>query len=190
MNNFNVVATPGELPRKVLHKDGVAAETVRRIERGHHAKTHGFLAYQLPADCSEGAAQGNVMWKKWWVEEKVEGGFGTEVVHFKAVQRVSVRGGVFDAHVRGARGIEVALDDAAGEFVFWLPEHRALVAGDLILGRAHGLEIPRTWLEDRYDATVALLRPLLELPVGSVLVTHGEPVLEDGYEELARALSA
>ena len=35
---------------------------------------------------------------------------------------------------------------AAGEFVFWMPEHRALVAGDLIIGRAHGLEVPRPWL--------------------------------------------
>jgi hypothetical protein len=80
--------------------------------------------------------------------------------------------------------------EATGELVFWLPEHRALVAGDVILGRAHGLEVPRTWLEDRYDETVALLQPLLDLPVERVLVTHGEPVLEDGHEELERALSA
>ena len=39
------------------------------------------------------------------------------------------------------------------------------------------------------DALVAL-RPLLELPIDRVLVTHGEPVLEDGYEALGRALAA
>ena len=79
--------------------------------------------------------------------------------------------------------------EAAGEFVFWLPEHRALVAGDLIIGRAHGLEVPRAWLEDRYEEAVARLRPLLDLPVDRVLVTHGEPVLEDGLEALERALA-
>jgi hypothetical protein len=86
-------------------------------------------------------------------------------------------------------GVEIAAE-AAGEFVFWLPEHRAIVAGDVILGRAHGLEVPRTWLEDGYDAAIAALRPLLELPVDRVLVTHGEPVLEDGHEALERALFA
>jgi hypothetical protein len=86
-------------------------------------------------------------------------------------------------------GVEIAVE-AAEEFVYWLPEHRALVAGDVILGRAHGLEVPRAWLEDRYEETVAELRPLLELPVDRVLVTHGEPVLEDGDEALERALSS
>jgi len=79
--------------------------------------------------------------------------------------------------------------EPAGELVFWLPEHRALIAGDVIIGRAHGLEVPRAWLEDGWDAAVAALRPLLELPVDRVLVTHGEPVLEDGHEALERALA-
>jgi hypothetical protein len=33
------------------------------------------------------------------------------------------------------------------------------------------------------------LRPLLELPVELVLVTHGEPVLEDGQAALSKALA-
>jgi hypothetical protein len=86
-------------------------------------------------------------------------------------------------------GVSIAAE-TADEFVFWLPEHRALVAGDLIIGRAHGVEVPRAWLEERYDATIAALRPLLEFPVERMLVTHGEPVLEDGYEALERAFSA
>jgi hypothetical protein len=85
-------------------------------------------------------------------------------------------------------GVEIAAE-TAGEFVFWLPQHRALVAGDLILGRAHGLEVPRAWLGKRYDEAVEALRPLLELPVDRVLVTHGEPVLEDGLEALERTLA-
>lgn len=90
-------------------------------------------------------------------------------------------------------GVEIAVEatgaEPLGEFVFWVPEHRALVVGDLLLGRAHGLEVPRTWLEDGYDAAIAALRRLLELPVDRVLVTHGEPVLEDGLEALERALA-
>jgi hypothetical protein len=84
-------------------------------------------------------------------------------------------------------GVEVGAE-AAGELVFWLPEHRALVAGDVLIGRAHGLEVPRAWLADGWDAAVAALRPLLELPVERVLVAHGEPVLEDGSEALEAAL--
>ncbi len=84
-------------------------------------------------------------------------------------------------------GVEAAAA-AWDETVYWLPEHRALVCGDVILGRAHGLEVPRTWLEDRYERTLVELRPLLDLPVERVLVTHGEPVVEDGYEALERAL--
>jgi hypothetical protein len=34
------------------------------------------------------------------------------------------------------------------------------------------------------------LRPLLELPIEMVLVSHGEPVLSGGREALAKALSA
>jgi hypothetical protein len=109
-----------------------------------------------------------------------------------------------DSHRRSATELSSRYDGAIGkrptgvevgakawdETVFWLPEHRALVSGDVILGRAHGLEVPQAWIGDRYDATVSELRPLLDLPVDRVLVTHGEPVLEDGLEALARALSA
>jgi glyoxylase-like metal-dependent hydrolase (beta-lactamase superfamily II) len=85
-------------------------------------------------------------------------------------------------------GVEVAVA-AWEEQVYWLSEHRALVFGDVVLGRAHGLEVPRTWIGDeRYEEVLAQLRPLLDFPVERALVTHGEPVLEDGHEALARAL--
>jgi len=86
------------------------------------------------------------------------------------------------------RGVEVALD-RFGERVYWIPEHRTLVFGDVVLRRAGGLELPRTWIgEDYYEATVDALRPLLDLPVERVLVAHGEPVLADGHAALAAAL--
>jgi hypothetical protein len=39
------------------------------------------------------------------------------------------------------------------------------------------------------DELRAALAPLLDLPVEQVLVSHGEPVLENGREELVRAFA-
>jgi len=87
------------------------------------------------------------------------------------------------------RGVEVALD-RFDERVYWIPEHRSLVFGDVLVARGGRLELPRSWIgEEHYDATIDALRPLLELPVERVLVAHGEPVLEDGRAALAAALS-
>lgn len=87
-------------------------------------------------------------------------------------------------------GVEVPLD-RSGERVYWIPEHRALVFGDAVTGRAGGVRLPRTWIgAEHYDEVVESLRPLLELPVERILVAHGEPVLEDGQAALARALAA
>jgi len=44
-------------------------------------------------------------------------------------------------------------------------------------------------VEPEHDLREALA-PLLELPVDRVLVSHGEPVLENGREAIARALAA
>jgi glyoxylase-like metal-dependent hydrolase (beta-lactamase superfamily II) len=85
-------------------------------------------------------------------------------------------------------GVEVALDEW-GDRVYWIAAHRSLVFGDVLLERAGSLEVPRTWVgEENYDAVVEALRRLLDLPIERVLVTHGEPVLEDGREALAAAL--
>jgi hypothetical protein len=84
----------------------------------------------------------------------------------------------------------------AGETMFWLPEVRALVPGDRLLGDgAGGVRVcPDSWL--RYlrgsidgSQLRTLLAPLLDLPVERVLTSHGEPVLSDGHEALRRALA-
>jgi hypothetical protein len=84
----------------------------------------------------------------------------------------------------------------AGETMIWLPEPRALVPGDRILGDDRGgLKLcPESWL--RYlpgrissDDLRMKLRPLIDLPVELVLTSHGAPVLRNGREALARALS-
>jgi hypothetical protein len=84
----------------------------------------------------------------------------------------------------------------AGETVFWLAEPRALVPGDRILGAGGGrLRVcPQSWLGylSKPISVAQLksgLRPLLELPVERVLVSHGEAVLRDGREALRRALA-
>jgi hypothetical protein len=86
-------------------------------------------------------------------------------------------------------GVEIAAE-ALEEYVFWMPEHGALVAGDVIISRAGEVCLPRGWIgEERWDEALRLLRPLRELPVERVLVTHGEPVLAGARESLARALA-
>lgn len=89
-------------------------------------------------------------------------------------------------------GIEASRTARAAEVVYWVPAHRTLVPGDVLLGDgAGGVRMcPRSWLpEGRSHADLAeSLRPLLELPVERVLVSHGEPVLEDGRAALAAAL--
>jgi glyoxylase-like metal-dependent hydrolase (beta-lactamase superfamily II) len=80
----------------------------------------------------------------------------------------------------------------AWEVLFWLPEHRALVAGDVLLGAEDGRVrmCPDSWLGERDPRDVrAGLRALLELPVERVLVSHGEPVLTNGKAALQDALT-
>lgn len=80
----------------------------------------------------------------------------------------------------------------AGETVFWLPEHLALVAGDALLGDGDGgiALCPDSWLDGDDAALLRVaLKPLLDLPIERVLVSHGAPVLEDGKAALVRALA-
>jgi glyoxylase-like metal-dependent hydrolase (beta-lactamase superfamily II) len=94
-------------------------------------------------------------------------------------------------------GIEAFQTARAAEVVYWLPEHRAVVAGDVLLGagakpRATSEELrlcPERWLgAATHDDLRRTLQPLLELPVERVLVSHGAPVLADGARALATVL--
>jgi len=91
-------------------------------------------------------------------------------------------------------GIQAFQTPRASEVLFWLPEQRALAVGDVLLGAgakpnatSDALRLcPERWLgKGTHDELREMLRPLLELPVERVLVSHGEPVLRGG----ARALS-
>ena len=81
----------------------------------------------------------------------------------------------------------------AGETMVWLPELRALIPGDRLLGApGGGLRMcPDSWMRylglDQRGLADAL-RPLLGLPVEAVIVSHGEPVLSGGREAIAAAI--
>lgn len=92
-------------------------------------------------------------------------------------------------------GVESLPLKGAGETLFWLPEAQTLVAGDRLISDADGrLRLcPQSWLDylpSRINekSLKELLRPLLDLPIETILVSHGEPLLEDAKAALARAL--
>ena len=72
-----------------------------------------------------------------------------------------------------------------GEQALWIPEHGALVFGDVMLD---GPRLATEWIGDDLPAVLNALRPLLELPVERVLLSHGDPVLGNGRQALAQAL--
>jgi hypothetical protein len=82
------------------------------------------------------------------------------------------------------------------EALFFLEPHRALIAGDLLIGKdGGGIELPVRWFpKGEQDWAEQELKPELRkrlagLPVELVVVSHGEPVLEDGAAALERALA-
>jgi hypothetical protein len=96
-------------------------------------------------------------------------------------------------------GVEAKPVRGAGETMFWLSEHRALVPGDRLMGdRGGGLRLcPESWLgylprdsRPSLSQVAERIRPLLDLPIETVLVSHGEPVLGGGRKALARALES
>jgi hypothetical protein len=91
-------------------------------------------------------------------------------------------------------GIRAFQTARSAEVVYWLPEHRSVVVGDVLLGagakpRATDDKLrlcPERWLGKATHAELKeSLRPLLDLPVEHVLVSHGRPVLHDGRRALA-----
>jgi len=90
-------------------------------------------------------------------------------------------------------GIEAFRSARRTEVVFWIPPHRTLVPGDVLLGDGSGgvRMCPESWLPDKtgHPELAASLLPLLELPVRRILVSHGEPVLANGRRALAAALA-
>jgi glyoxylase-like metal-dependent hydrolase (beta-lactamase superfamily II) len=75
-----------------------------------------------------------------------------------------------------------------GELVLYLPSHKAVVFGDVILDGVRLL--PDSWLRNdmtKQDVAEAL-RPLLDEEIDLILLTHGGPVGDDARAKLERAL--
>lgn len=101
----------------------------------------------------------------------------------------------YGAGTRPPAGVEPSRVPRARETMYWIPEHGALVPGDRLIGFPRLRVCPDSWLRYlRNGLTGAELREalllLLDLPVEMVLVSHGEPVLENGRDALRRALQA
>jgi hypothetical protein len=95
-------------------------------------------------------------------------------------------------------GIQAVQTARASEVAYWLPQQRAVVIGDVLLGAGAKPRTtdellrlcPERWLEGAtYDDLRESLAPLLVLPVVRVLPSHGEPVLRGGGRALAAVLA-
>ncbi len=119
--------------------------------------------------------------------------------HRRSKEKLAAR---YDASTSRARktlpaGVETVQIKGAGETMVWLAKPRALVPGDRLLGAdGGGLRLsPDSWLRYlpsgmRRRQLREALRPLLDLPVEKVLVSHGEPVLRGGRDAITRALES
>jgi hypothetical protein len=110
-------------------------------------------------------------------------------VHQRSASEAIAR---YGASTAPPAGVEPVVAPRASETLFWLPEPRAVVAGDRIVGfgaPGGGLRLcPESWMRVTHDELREELRPLLELPVELVLPSHGDPVLENGRAALTAIL--
>lgn len=134
-----------------------------------------------------------------WADERVAGRdavvLTTLLPHRRDRERVAHRYGAGTSRVKRdlPDGVESIVLRGARETMFWLPEPRTLVPGDRILGAPGGglMLCPESWLywvRVSRDELRMMLRPLLDLPIECVLVSHGDPVLSGGAEALRRCL--
>jgi hypothetical protein len=97
----------------------------------------------------------------------------------------------FDADGEVAPGVDALLvggNVENAEVLYRLPEHAALISGEVFHGRPDGLRIaPDPYLVSR-EGLYAWLRALDRLPVTLVLPTHGPPA-PDGPNVVRRALA-
>ena len=84
---------------------------------------------------------------------------------------------LFSAGDRLPVGVEAFPGMEPNDLVLWVESRRALVAGDTLIDRGHGLEFPADWANKGVppEQILEALRPLFELPVELVLATHGGP---------------
>jgi glyoxylase-like metal-dependent hydrolase (beta-lactamase superfamily II) len=117
--------------------------------------------------------------------------------HARGVRKLKNRGVVvtdpFEADPALPGGIKALPTAREGEVLYWLPQQKTLVVGDVLLGagaKPHATSeplrlAPENWLEGAtLKQLVKSLLPVLDLPVERVLVSHGDPVLQGGKDVL------
>jgi glyoxylase-like metal-dependent hydrolase (beta-lactamase superfamily II) len=108
-------------------------------------------------------------------------------------KRTGVTASVFRPGDALPGGVAALATGRSTEVVYWIPEHRALVPGDVLLGAdGGGLRLcPPSWLPTSVTQAKlqAALKPLLDLPVERILVSHGEPVTTAAGMRLREALT-
>jgi glyoxylase-like metal-dependent hydrolase (beta-lactamase superfamily II) len=85
-------------------------------------------------------------------------------------------------------GIEaIELDGEPQQVVFFIPEHAALVSGDVLAGRGGRVRV----FVDEADPERLLpaLDSLAELPIERVIIPHGDPVLSGGARRIREAVA-
>jgi glyoxylase-like metal-dependent hydrolase (beta-lactamase superfamily II) len=89
-------------------------------------------------------------------------------------------------------GVRAFSAERGDEVALWLEQPRALVFGDAILGNQDGGLRLTPWARNAegLERTRRALLPLLDLPAEVALPSHGDPVLVNAREALARALTA
>jgi glyoxylase-like metal-dependent hydrolase (beta-lactamase superfamily II) len=104
------------------------------------------------------------------------------------LERLESEGYVFSSGDRLPVGVEAFPGKEPNDLMLWIESRRALAIGDTFIERGNELQLPVDWLSESVtrDEMLAVLRPLLELPVELVLPTHGAPTDRAALE---RALS-
>jgi glyoxylase-like metal-dependent hydrolase (beta-lactamase superfamily II) len=153
-------------PPAPVHEQAAGKDVVVLLTCGWHARSARELVGALGAmiHSPAGGDESETVGKSFGVGEQLPGGVVAEA------------GGLFP-----------------GEALLWIPEHGALVAGDVLINRDDGLKAaPDSWLPEgtTREGLRASLRPLLELPVELILPTHGDAVTDRARSALEAAIDA
>jgi glyoxylase-like metal-dependent hydrolase (beta-lactamase superfamily II) len=101
----------------------------------------------------------------------------------RAAWRKRPNPGTTDELPRGVEAIE--LDGEPQQVMFFIPEHRTLVSGDVLSGTGGRLHV---FVDDAdAEALLPALDKLAELPIERVIIPHGELILEDGSARIRAA---
>jgi hypothetical protein len=111
--------------------------------------------------------------------------------HRRSADELAIR---YDAPIGGAppEGMEEVPIEGADErqVAYFIRPHAALVVAEIFSVDIHGeLRVGQSPALARPDELEASLERIMELPVERLLVSHGEPVLEDTKPRMAEALA-